>query len=97
MKNLWYDCDSRWFYKLLFVGNIQGYQEPTEGCGYWLWAVQCDLQLTLIVPFLVQSYQIKPWFGNLVQLLVIIGAQIQTGYILSVNNCRAGFLAVENF
>jgi len=22
LKNMWYDCDSRWFYKLLFVGNL---------------------------------------------------------------------------
>lgn len=43
LKNMWYDCEARWPYKVLFIGNLQGMQEVTEGCGYWLWAIQCDM------------------------------------------------------
>lgn len=39
MHGLWYNCNSTWIYKVLFVGNIVGFQEPTEGCMYWVWAI----------------------------------------------------------
>ena len=39
MRGLWYNCNSTWISKVFFVGNIIGFQEPTEGCMYWVWAV----------------------------------------------------------
>lgn len=53
MQRNWYNCGDVWWTKLLFIGNLYGFQEPAEGCYYWSWSIQCDMQLTLIVPFFV--------------------------------------------
>jgi hypothetical protein len=39
MNNDFYNCGSNWWAKMLFIGNIYGFQEPTEGCMYWVWSI----------------------------------------------------------
>lgn len=52
-RSFWYDCNSRWWAQLLFIGNLVGFQNTGFGCMYWVWSIQCDLQLALLVPLIV--------------------------------------------
>ena len=56
MNNDFYNCGSNWWAKMLFIGNIYGFQEPTEGCMYRVWSIQCDMQLHLLVPFYCMAF-----------------------------------------
>ena len=59
MNDNWYDCYQTWWHKILFVGNLTGFVGPFQGCYYWTWSIECDMQLTLLVPLFVQIFRIR--------------------------------------
>lgn len=97
MNGLWYDCGSKLWAKLFMVGNLVGYQEPTEGCYFWTWCITCDLQLTLIIPFMVLFYNGGPLIGNFVMLIITAFAMWHACYQVNKYQLRGGFFAVENY
>lgn len=96
LNALWYNCDSQWWYKLLFIGNLNAYQEPTEGCMYWVWAIQCDMQLHLFVPLWAILYWYSQSLGNVFQIHLLIVSNILNAWTTSHYSLKSGFLAIEN-
>lgn len=97
MRELWYNCDQYLWVKLLFIGNIFGYQEATEGCMYWAWAIQCDMQLHLLVPFLVMIYtKFSNRAGDFAMLFLVCVSMVINCFIIYKYELRAGLFAIEN-
>lgn len=96
LNALWYNCDSQWWYKVLFIGNLNAFQEPTEGCMYWVWAIQCDMQLHLFVPLWAILYWYSQSLGNAFQIHLLIASNILNAWTTSHYSMKSGFLAIEN-
>lgn len=42
-ESLYFECESRWWAHLLFIGNFIPFMPPNnEGCMYWSWAITTD-------------------------------------------------------
>jgi len=96
---MWSTCPSTWWAQLLFVGNLYGYQDPSYGCFYWSWGVQCELQLYLLVPFLVMVYTVlgtKPGHFTMFIIAFAVAPAISISLVKEYN-LRAGYFAIENY
>ena len=83
---------------MLFIGNIYGFQEPTEGCMYWVWAIQCDLQLHLFVPFLVMIYaNYGSFIGNGCMFFLWCFSMFLNMFIVHKYDLKVGVFAIENY
>lgn len=94
-NDLFYDCSTTWWWKFLFVGNLVGKVDPVRGCGYWMWSIQCDMQLTLLVPLFVQLFRYRSAVGYIAMFCVTILSIIINMTIVAMKDIRSGALAIE--
>ena len=85
--NLYQTCKTDWWARLLMIGNVYPYfQEPTQGCFFWGWVIDVDLQLSFfLTPIFVSAYLKRRWFGNLMVFMAIC-AGITINWTIVVNN-----------
>ena len=98
INNFWFNCDVYWWHKVLFVGNITYFQEPTQGCMFWAWAIQCDMQLHLLIPFLVMIYSFGgQTMGNTCMWVLICFSMWLNCHIIGKYNLKTCIIALEDY
>jgi hypothetical protein len=66
-------CNEDWWAVLLFSGNLYPYfSAPNEGCFYWGWIIDVDIQLTIIIPIMVFAYLRSKLVGHLTLAALIL-------------------------
>lgn len=93
-RQLFATCSETWWTKLLMIGNLVPFFKPaTYGCFYWSWVIDVDLQLALIVPWLVVLYLKWPLVGNIFCIGVILAGIGANMWITHLYNLKAGWIA----
>ena len=90
------NCKQYGWKQILYVENFVG--SPSEQCFGWGWYLSNDMQMFLILPWIIIIYKSLPLLGTLVLGLCFIGNFIATGFIAYNNNLSAGtFSQAPNF
>jgi hypothetical protein len=63
---------------------------------YWAWSIQCDMQLTLLVPLFVQLFQINSKAAHGLMILLVIISMVINASIIGFYQLKVGVLAIEN-
>jgi hypothetical protein len=97
-NTLYYECDKYWWAQVLFIGNLVPYfVEVTLGCFYWGWAIFCDMQCYLYVPFFALVYKKSPAAGIFIPIFLIIYNTVFTWVMSAEWDFKAGPLAIEDY
>jgi len=84
--------------KMLFYSNLYPfYQDDKSGCMQYTWTLECDLQLYLLIPFLVMIYQKTSlkFFVFLNTTFLLIGVYTSK-YIAAYYELTAGVFSMNN-
>lgn len=91
-------CDQYWWAQLLMIGNIYPwFTVCNEGCFYWGWIVDIDIQLALLVPIFVFAYLKGKWVGHICSFIAHLGAMAIGLSVVYKYDLKAGILAEQNW
>lgn len=93
----WFDCSTRWWKQMLFIGNLVDFQYPNTGCYAWTWAIECDMQLTLLVPLIVQVFRLSEKLGYYSMVVLWLASIGINSYITVHYGFRAGGITLEAY
>ena len=84
--------------KLLFYSNLWPlYQDDKSGCMQYTWCLECDLQLYLMIPFLVVLFQkVGPKIFSAILVLMMLGGAFTSFYIAYHYQLTAGVFSLNN-
>ena len=73
------NCKDKWYYNLIYGNNMI---TAMTSCNGWTWYLANDMQMFLLIPFLVLIYKYKPLLGVItVGILSLISSSIQIALI----------------
>jgi hypothetical protein len=80
------------------IGNLYPYfTAPNEGCFYWGWIIDVDIQLTLLIPIFVCAYLKSKVIGHVTLAIFMILATIIGSWTVYEYDIKAGILASQNW
>jgi hypothetical protein len=76
------------------IGNLYPFfTAPNEGCFYWGWIIDIDMQLALLTPLFVFVYLKNRWFGHAFVFITLVGDCALGCWTVYKYNIKAGILA----
>jgi len=98
-SNLMYEeCSKYWWAQLLFISNLYpNFQAPNEGCFFWSYIIEVDLQLALFIPLFIAVYRRNDLAGHIFAFFSTVVCVIGSLYTCNKYGLRAGTLAYENW
>jgi len=71
-------CEDNWYKVMFFYANLMP-GATDQGCMGHLWYLQCDLQMFMILPFIVMAFKWKrAWGLAFAMLLFLVGVAVRT-------------------
>ncbi|CDW75759.1 UNKNOWN [Stylonychia lemnae] len=97
-KKLYLNCDKYWWTQLIFIGNFFPFMgEATQGCMYWSWFVQADVQLYSLIPLYLYLYRKSKTIAIAIMIFLSLFGIFYNIFEVYRLQLRAGPFAIENF